>query len=78
MESQAGIVEGVGRAPLAEIGDQVRRITRLLREIGQESGGQAHRPRLTAIRKKLDEVCRNRFSDGMTEGLVNPLTGGRG
>jgi hypothetical protein len=36
-------------------------------------GVAADRPRLYAIRQKLDAACRERFSDGLNTGLLTPL-----
>ena len=44
----------------------------------RNSGAAIDRPRLHAIRKKLDQACRERFSDGLNTGLLTPLAGGAG
>jgi hypothetical protein len=74
MESPAGVINEINGAPLAGIGDQVRRITTFLREIGHDTGAAGHRGRLKAITQKLDQACRARFADGIAQGLVLPLT----
>jgi hypothetical protein len=76
MESGTGLVAEIERIHFTDIGDHVRRITAVLSEIGQDTGGSAHVKRLKAIRTKLDEVCRLRFADGLSEGLIQPLTAG--
>jgi hypothetical protein len=78
MEDDAGLSEEVSRGPLANVGAMVRRITTFLHEIEEDSGASIDRPRLHAIRKKLDRACRERFSDGLNTGLLTPLAGGAG
>ncbi len=73
IESDAGSVEDIRSGPLAGVGEQVRRVTALLDDLGRDSGVAAHRPRLQAIRQKLDQACRARFAEALTEGLVQPL-----
>jgi hypothetical protein len=73
MESAAGLNEELSRGPLANVGAMVRRITTFLHEIEEDSGTSIDRPRLHAIRKKLDHACQERFSDGLTTGLLTPL-----
>jgi hypothetical protein len=75
MERDAGLSEELNRGPLANVGALVRRITTFLREIEEDSGASIDRPRLHAIRKKLDQACRERFSDGLNTGLLTPLAG---
>jgi hypothetical protein len=78
LDGPTGIAEVIGSAPLGDIGDHVRRIATLLREVGLDTAASAHRPHLKAIRRKLDAACRARFADGMSSGLVQPLTPGSG
>ncbi len=73
MESDTGLTEEISRGPLANVGAMVRRIATFLHEIEEDSGAPADRPRLHAIRKKLDQACRERFSDGLNTGLLTPL-----
>ncbi len=77
MESDDGLTEEISRGALANVGTVVRRITTFLREI-EEAGAAADRPRLHAIRQKLDVACRERFSDGLSTGLLTPLAGAAG
>jgi hypothetical protein len=71
MESEAGLAAEIQNVALANVGAQVRRISAFLREIEADDG--ADRPRLHAIRQKLDEACQERFSDGLNTGLLTPL-----
>ncbi len=73
IESDAGSIEEIRSGPLASVGEQVRRVTALLDDLGRDTGVAAHRPRLQAIRQKLDQACRARFAEALTEGLVQPL-----
>ena len=77
MESSGGLAEEISRGALANVGAVVRRITTFLREI-EEDGAAADRPRLHAIRQTLDVACRERFTDGLSTGVLTPLatTGG--
>ena len=74
LESGAGLNSTVCNAPLQTVGQEVRRIVALLRDIDSEPDTARHRPRLKAIRGKLDMACRARFGVGLDEGLVAPLT----
>jgi hypothetical protein len=73
MESDAGFTGEIQAVALANAGAQVRRIVTFLREIEDDAGFAADRPRLHAIRQKLDQACRERFSDDLTTGLLTPL-----
>lgn len=73
LESPSGAMEEIARAPLAVAGDDVRRLVAFLGEIGDDASSAAHRPRLKVMRERLDKVCRDRFADGLAEGLVQPL-----
>ncbi len=73
MESTSGLANEIGRGAIASASDEVRRITTLLREIENDVTAVRHRPRLRAIRGKLDEACQGRFSSGVKEVLVAPL-----
>jgi hypothetical protein len=77
MESKGGLAEEISRGALANVGAAVRRITTFLREI-EEDGATANRPRLHAIRQKLDAACRERFSDGLSTGVLTPLSDAAG
>jgi hypothetical protein len=74
MEQDTGFVDGVGHATLSDVGEEVRRVTTLLREIEGDPEFARHWRRLKAIREKLDETCRERFARGINEGLVAPLS----
>nr|WP_294531185.1 hypothetical protein [uncultured Rhodopila sp.] len=76
MESDTALSEELSRGPLANVGAMVRRITTFLHEIEEDSGAGIDRPRLHAIRRKLDHACRERFSDGLNTGLLSPLAAG--
>jgi hypothetical protein len=73
MEHSTGFVDAIGRGALAGVGDEVRRIATLLREIEQAPPSAPHLRRLNAIRDKLSGICRERFARGVSEGLVVPL-----
>jgi len=74
MERQSGIIDEISHGPLAGVGDQVRRIIALVQELECDTGTSGHRPRLKAIRAKLDKTCQTRFAGGLSDGLVQPLT----
>ena len=74
MEHPAGFDDEIRNAPLHEIGQEVARISALLRDIEAEPDTAKHRPRLYAIRTKLDALCRQRFDAGLTDRLVAPLS----
>jgi hypothetical protein len=73
IESQTGIMDEIARAPVAAVGDHVRRLATLLHWMEHDAGAAAHRPRLKAIRERLDQACRERFAGGLADGLVQPL-----
>jgi hypothetical protein len=73
LDSETGLSDEIGRAVLAEVGDDVRRISAFLSELDLDTAAAKHRPRLAEIRQKLDKACRSRFAGGLTEGLVMPL-----
>ena len=73
LESPSGVMDEIVRAPLAVVGEDVRRIVAFLGEMSDDAGSAAHRPRLKAMRERLDRVCRDRFADGLAQGLVQPL-----
>ncbi len=74
MESGGGLDVAVRSASLRTVGLEVLRMAQLLRDIENEPDTVRHRPRLKAIRSKLDLACRARFGSGLDEGLVAPLT----
>jgi hypothetical protein len=78
MEGEFGIMDEIARVPLAEVGEDVRRVSTFLRAIGDDSSGSAYRPRIKAIRERLDLACRERFATGIAEGLVQPLAAASG
>ena len=78
IESDTGVICEVQNGPLSGIAEQVRRVTALLDDVGRDNGIATHRPQLNAIRKKLDQACRARFAEALTEGLVRPLASASG
>ena len=75
MEDRSELTEGLREGVFSAVGTEVQRIATLLRDIDQDPVAARHRARLGGIRKKLDEVCRERFVEGVTNGLVGPLAG---
>jgi hypothetical protein len=73
LEGPQGVVDTITRAPLAAAGEDVRRIVAFLEEMGGDAGSATHRPRLKAMREQVDQACRERFAEGLAEGLVQPL-----
>jgi hypothetical protein len=73
MENSPAFGEEIARAGLADAATEVRRITALLREMERETNAVMRRSRLKAIREKLDVACQERFTTGVSEGLVAPL-----
>lgn len=74
LDNGSALADGIGHAPLAGVADEVRRINSLLQQIEGEAAGKLHLHRLTAIRKKLGNLCFARFSHGMKEGLFTRLS----
>jgi hypothetical protein len=73
MESGSHITDEISRGSLADAGDGVRRVIALLAELDSDTDAAKHRPRLRAIRDRLDQACRARFATGVRESLVAPL-----
>ena len=73
-EAETGFDADVRGVPLRDAGQEVQRIATLLSDIDNEPDTARHRPRLKSIRLKLDQTCRARFDDGLTEGLITPLS----
>ncbi|PPQ36302.1 hypothetical protein [Rhodopila globiformis] len=73
MEDEAGFASEIQTIALANAGPQVRRIVTFLREVENDPGFAADRPRLHAIRQKLDDACQARFSNGLNAELLAPL-----
>jgi hypothetical protein len=73
LETDSDVIKDLSERPLAELGVQMSRIDALLRDIGNDAEAAQHRPRLRAIRDKLDTICRVRFADGLKSGLAAPL-----
>jgi hypothetical protein len=74
MERPSGLIDEIEHAPLRDVGDHVRRMAELMHAIEDDTGAHVHRPRLKAIRDRLDAACRVRFAEGIEAGLVAPLT----
>lgn len=73
MERANGFDNQVLRAPLRDAANDVRRVATLLRDIDEDPEASRHRPRLKAIWQNLDQACRKRFGEGLTEEVVVPL-----
>ena len=73
LESGSGLENEVLRVPLRHAGQEAQRIVNLLLDIDNEPDAARHRPRLKAIRLKLDQDCRTLFGDELAAGLVTPL-----
>ena len=73
MEQSDGFLEEIGHGGLADATAEIRRMAIFLREIEQDTTAAKHRPRLKAIRDKLDQACRARFTAGINEELIGPL-----
>lgn len=73
MEQRSGMIDGIVRAPIAIVGEQVRRINAMLSDIGDAASSAGDRPRVKAIRDRLEAVCRTRFAHCLDEDLVQPL-----
>jgi hypothetical protein len=78
LESEPDHTNGIARAPLADVRNQVRHMDTLLRELEGETAAPEHRRRLTAIRAKLNKSCQARFAAGLNVGVILPLTGAGG
>ena len=73
MEQSEGFSEEIGHGALADAAAEARRMAVFLREIEQDTTAARHRPRLKALREKLDQACRARFTEGVDEELIAPL-----
>ena len=58
---------------LSDVSTHVQRLTTLLQDLSNDAEAPRHRARLRVIREKMDVLCRDRFAEGMQEGLVSPL-----
>ena len=74
LENGLGMAEILREGSLSVVGIQMERINRLMQELGDDPNATRYRPRLQAIGKQLDAICRERFSAGIETGLVAPLT----
>jgi hypothetical protein len=74
MESQTALSKDLRDGSLAAVGSEVQRIAGFLEDISNNSHTTRQRARVHGIREKLDSICRSRFVDGMTAGLIGPLT----
>jgi hypothetical protein len=74
MASETAFVDTIGRARLADVGEEARRATAILRTIETEAASARYAPRLRAIRVRLDTLCRARLARGVDEALVTPLS----
>jgi hypothetical protein len=68
LEHKDEVTVAIRHGTLGNAGVEVRRIAALLSEVESDTGSVQNRPRLKAIRAKLDEVCRAKLEDGMQEG----------
>jgi hypothetical protein len=73
LEHRDEVTDGIRRGALGSAGLEVRRLAALLTEVEHDTAAPQHRPRLKAIRARLDEACRARLEDGVQEGLAAPL-----
>lgn len=73
MERETAFSDGIGRATLADVGGEARRVMAVLRMIEADPASGGQHTRLRAIRAKLDDTCRERFARGVGEGLVRRL-----
>lgn len=74
MEKADAFADAIGNAALDRAGDHMRTFVALLAQIEDGIGGSVAAPRLKAIRDSLAKACKARFSRGMTEALIGPLT----
>ncbi len=73
VEHDNGFADTIGRGVLADAGEEVRRVSTLLREVESDPASSGQWPRVKAIREKLSRVCYTRFVRGVRENLVAPL-----
>jgi hypothetical protein len=74
MEASVGFADEIGCAGLADATAGVSRMATLLREVELDTDAAVQRPRLKAIREKLNLACQARFATGVSEGLVAPMS----
>jgi hypothetical protein len=73
MEPDAGSLSEIGHGQIADASAATRRVLTLLSQIEANKAFSNHLPRLRAIRRHLNDVCRTRFARGVQESLVAPL-----
>jgi len=73
MEDEAGLAKELGQASVEGAGQEVRRLANLLDDLDNDPAMRRHKPRLKAIRDRVDATCQARFADGVASGLVTPL-----
>jgi hypothetical protein len=73
MEQDRGGLRGIADGAVAGADENIRRASDLLSAIASDADFATHRPRVAALRAKLDQACRTRFSRGVREGLEVPL-----
>jgi hypothetical protein len=74
MERETAFVDLITHGALSDVGREARRVEAVLGKIETDAASARHRPRLKAIRAKLDNICRERFARGVGECLVTRLS----
>jgi hypothetical protein len=72
LEAQGGTESLAAAGRLDDAGTEVRRAATLLEAL-DEAGPPERRRRLAAIRQRLEQSCRSRFSSGLENGVAAPL-----
>ncbi len=73
LEQDGAVEERILSVSLADVGATVRRVSKLLQQLGDDSAPAPRRERIKAIQRQLDTSCRSRFAEGLTTDLIAPL-----
>jgi hypothetical protein len=73
LEHDGAVEERIHSVSLTDVGATVRRMSRLLQHLGDDTAPAPRRERIKAIRRQLDTSCRSRFAEGLTTDFIAPL-----
>lgn len=73
LEEDGAVEERIHAVSLTDVGATVRRVSKLLEQLGDDSAPAPRRERIKAIRRQLDTSCRSRFAEGLTTDFIAPL-----
>jgi hypothetical protein len=73
MEHDHRVFRDITDGAVADVDENIRRAAGLLYELATDAEFAAHRPRVAALRDRLDRACRTRFSRSVHDELEWPL-----